>query len=103
MSPLEASLLISALALPLFWLVQRQFDRLDDPAYLRSVGVIIVLEQALQERTEVIGSYQGHPIWGTVTFKGARYRFSRIVRQAAKEKISAGELYLEPGLVYVVA
>jgi hypothetical protein len=43
----------------------------------------------------------GCHIWGSVTFMGMVYRFDRILEPRRKERLAAGELYLEPGLVYV--
>jgi hypothetical protein len=37
-----------------------------------------------------------------VRFKGLHYRFDRIIDAAMRERIAPGELYLEPGLVYVL-
>jgi hypothetical protein len=39
MSALEAAVLTSVIALPWFWLVQREAAKLRDPTYLRSHGV----------------------------------------------------------------
>ena len=38
---------------------------------------------------------------GSVTFKGMVYRFDRVVPERERERISARELWLAPGLVYV--
>ena len=101
MNPLEAAVLIAVISLPAWWLVQRELDKLDDPAYLRDHGVVIVAETALQAHSAPIGTYLGHPIWGSLTFKGMRYRFDRVISRKKKEQIGKGELYLDPGLVYV--
>ena len=101
MTPIDAVLVLLVLALPLHWLVLRQFDRVCDPAYLRKQGVIVVLERALQARSEPIGQYMGQPIWATVTFMGMVYRFDRVTERRKRERIGPGELFLEPGLVYV--
>jgi hypothetical protein len=100
-NPLEAAALIAAMVLPAFWLVQAQLDRLEDPAYLRKQGVVILLERALQAHAGPIGTYMGRPIWASVTFMGMVYRFDRVTRPQDKEKTGPGELYLDPGLVYV--
>jgi len=100
-SPLDAALLALILALPLFWLVFRELDRLDDPAYLREQGVVIVLDRVLEAHSAPIGRYLDREIWGSVTFMGMRYRFDRIVPPRERERISERELYLPPGLVYV--
>ena len=102
MSPIDAAILVLILALPLHWLVLRHFDQLSDPAYLRRHGVVLVSGQALQAHADAIGQYRGQPIWASVTFMGLVYRFDRITEPRQREGISAGELFLEPGLVYCV-
>ena len=89
MNPLEAAVLIALLALPLH------------PRYLRTPGMVVVRESALDAHGEAIGEYRGHPIWRTVEFKGMQYRYCRVTECRRKENIGRGELYLEPGLVYV--
>ena len=101
MSPLEAAVLIAVLSLPAWWLVQREVDKLGDPAYLREHGIVVVHESALDAHSAAIGHYAGRAIWGSVTFKGMHYRFDRITRPQLKERTGPGELYLEPGLIYV--
>jgi hypothetical protein len=100
MTPLDAAILIVLLVLPLHWLVMRYFDQLADPAYLRKHGVVILSESALQDHSEPIGQYRDRPIWGTVTFMGMVYRFHHIV-DGRDRRVAPGELFLEPGLVYV--
>jgi hypothetical protein len=101
MNPLEAVALVAILFLPIHCLVQWQFSRLDDPSYLRSHGIVVVHECTLEGHTEPVGEYAGRAIWGSVTFMGMRYRFDRVARPQDKEKTGPGELYLDPGLVYV--
>ena len=101
MSPIEGALLAVVLASPFVWLVRRHFMQLDDPNYLRTQGVIIVVDRVLDARSAPIGDYQGCPVWGTVTFKGMVYRFDHVIDPRKRESIKAGELYLDPGLVYV--
>ena len=101
MTPLEAVLVPVALALPLLWLVRAECDRSADPDYLRRHGVVILAESALDGRSDPIGRYMGSTVWGTVTFKGAVYRFECVTRRERREAIGPGRLYLEPGLVYV--
>lgn len=98
---LEALLVFLCLALPVRWIVQRELDRLDDAAYLREHGVIIVSERALQAHSAPVGEYRGRPIWGSVRFKGMTYRFDRIVEPRERERLRARELFLDPGLVYL--
>jgi hypothetical protein len=101
MSALDAAALFVMLALPLHWLVQREFARLSDPAYLRAQGVVIVKESALEAHAPPIGEYLGHPIWASVQFMGMKYRFHHVQDRRARERLAPGELFLEPGLVYV--
>lgn len=102
MTPIDAAALVLLVFLPLNWLVLRHFDQLEDPAYLRRHGVVIVSERALQGRSAPVGQFMGRPIWATVTFKGTVYRFDRIQPAARREALGPGELFLEPGLVYSV-
>jgi hypothetical protein len=51
----------------------------------------------------LIGEYKGHPIWGSVRFMGMDYRFDHVLDERARERLGAGELYIEPGLVYIAA
>jgi hypothetical protein len=99
--PLEAVAVAAALAYVIHRVIQSQLDKLCDPAYLRRQGVIVVAEHILQARCAPIGRYMGCHIWGSVTFMGMVYRFDRILEPRRKERLAAGELYLEPGLVYV--
>lgn len=101
MTPLEAALLVLAMALPAFWWTHRQLARLSDPRYLREQGVVIVLEKAIEAHTAAVGEYLGHPIWETLTFKGMQYRFDHVLDARQRERIAPGELFIEPGLVYV--
>jgi hypothetical protein len=101
LSPIEAGLLVVVLALPWFWFQNWQVARLADPRYLRKRGVVIVRDQALDGHEEPIGVYMDRPIWRGVTFKGMHYRFDRVVEQRRRERLAPGELYLEPGLVYI--
>jgi hypothetical protein len=93
--------LVAILLAPLHFLVLYELDRLDSPAYLRKVGVIILRLEALDSCAEVIGSYAGKSIYRAVTFKGMVYEFDRITTSAYKNRIDRDELYLDPGLIYV--
>jgi hypothetical protein len=101
MSALEALLVILVVALPFWWLVHRELAKMTDARYLRAHGVVIVSERALQGRSAPIGEYMGHPIWGSVRFMGMEYRFDHVADRKARERLEQGELFLEPGLIYV--
>jgi len=99
--PLEAAALTAALAYVFHRIIQSQLDKLCDPAYLRRQGVVVVADDILQAHSAPIGQYMGCCIWGSVTFMGMVYRYDRVVEPRRKEHLAAGELYLEPGLVYI--
>ena len=101
MSALEAAVVVALVAFPLFWLVQREAAKLADPRYLRAHGIVVVSPSALEERSAPIGEYMGHPIWGSVRFMGIEYRFDHVQDPRARERLAPGELFLEPGLVYL--
>ena len=101
MTPLEAILVPIVLALPLLWLMRIELNRLADPGYLRRHGIVIVAESALESRSDPVGRYMGTIVWGTVIFKGMVYRFDHVIRSERRDAIGPGQLYVEPGLVYV--
>ena len=101
MSALEVLIVFLLMALPSWWLVQRELDKLEDPGYLREHGVVIVSEAALEAHSEPIGEYLGHPIWATVRFMGMDYRFDHVIDRRARERLAPRELFLDPGLVYL--
>lgn len=103
MCALEALTVFLALALPCHWLLQRELGKLSDPAYLRAHGVVIVSPGAIQSHAEPIGEYMGQPIWASLRFMGIEYRFDHVQHARARERLAPGELFLEPGLVYVAA
>lgn len=98
---MDAAALFLLMWLPFHWLVWRHFERLIDPAYLRQHGVVLQSERALEARSHVIGEYMGRPVWATVTFMGLVYRFDRVTGSGQRERTGPGELFLEPGLVYL--
>jgi len=102
MSPLEALVVFLLISLPVHLLVKREFAKLSDPTYLRAHGVVVLSERALQARSDAIGEYRGYPIWASVRFMGMEYRFDRVQDPKARERLEPGELFLDPGLVYVV-
>ena len=100
---LEAAVVVLLLALPIYFIVRWELERLQHPSYLREHGVVIVSEEVLQGHSESIGEYRGHPVWGRVRFQDMEYRFDRVVERRKREQIGPRELFLEPGLVYVTA
>jgi hypothetical protein len=86
--------LVAILLAPLHFLVLYELDRLDSPAYLRKVGVIILRMDALDACAEVIGTYKTKAIYRSVTFKGMVYDFDRVVPPGYQQRIIHDELYL---------
>jgi hypothetical protein len=41
-------------------------------------------------------------VWASVRFMGMEYRFDHVQDPRARERLAPGELFLDPGLVYVV-
>jgi hypothetical protein len=101
-TPIDAAVLIVLMSLPLHWLVLRHFHRLGDPAYLRRQGIVVERASALEARAAPIGEYLGTPIAGAVVFKGMRYRFDHVLDRRSRERIAPGQLFLEPGFVYLL-
>lgn len=97
---LYALVILVCLVLPFHLLVVWQFARWDRPEFFRRHGVVIRRRDALGGTGPVIGSYAGEPVPATVTFKGMTYRFHGVVSPA--RKVRAGELYLEPRLLYCI-
>lgn len=85
------------------WLALREMKRLAGPARLRELGVVVRSVRALDGMSEVIGRYMGYDIYRAVTFQGARYVFEGVAPPAFKLDLRPRRLYLEPGLVYVMA
>jgi hypothetical protein len=99
---LVIALLVTALVLPFRWAVMTELAHWQSAEYFRRFGVIIRCAEALDARSEVIGNYQDAPIHRTVTFKGMEYDFAGIVAPRYQARIDENELYLDPGLLYLL-
>ncbi len=102
MDLLTLSLLVAALVLPFHWAVMLGLARWESPEFFRRFGVIIRRAEALDAHTEAIGRYQDGPIHRSVTFKGMEYEFAGIVPPRYQTRIDENELYLDPGLLYIL-
>jgi hypothetical protein len=100
MTPIDAAVLVLALTLGFLRIIYRELDKAEAED-LHRCGIVIVRERVLEGHSQPIGEYLGHQIWRTVTFRGLVYRFDRIQGQSRREQLAPGELYLDPGLVYV--
>ena len=101
MAALSCIVIVLAAALPLHWGVMIQLEHRESPEYFRRYGVIIKRLEALDMTGEVIGSYVGAPIYGSVGFKGMVYEFAGVVPAQYQGRINENQLFLEPGLLYV--
>lgn len=101
MNPLELLLLCGAIALPFYLLVVAECEKASDPGRLRDEGIVILSLRAIEDHSEVIGTYMGQAIWESITFKGMRYHFSRVAPPSYRERLRPRELFLYPGLVYI--
>jgi hypothetical protein len=88
--------------LPFRWAVMQELAYWESAEYFRRFGVIIRRPEALDARSEVIGRYADVPIHRAVTFKGLEYEFAGIVPPRYQARIDENELYLEPGLLYLL-
>ena len=77
---------------------QRQLQRHCDPREIRSCGVVVRSEEALERRSGVIGYFDGRKIYASVSFMGMEYRFDRVTGPAYRRSVHERELYLHPGL-----
>lgn len=96
--------LLSVLALVgLAWAAARVVCELGDPARDEwwRFGVVVRRADALDEHTELIGHYMGREIWREVRFKGMAFAFDHVAAAAERDAVRGGELFLEPGIVYV--
>lgn len=96
---------IVAILVPLYYFRRAESRRLADPRYIVQASGAAVGREALtiREDAELIGYYDGTEIRGSVEYLGRAYRFERVAPPSYKEKLRPGELYVEPGLLYVAA
>ncbi|NTV10598.1 MAG: hypothetical protein HGA47_07465, partial [Zoogloea sp.] len=84
------------------WFAMTEIRVQGTPEYWRRVGVVVRRPEALQERFEVIGRFQDHEIYAAVRFQNRIYKFERVAPATYKSFMRGGELFLEPGLLYVM-
>ena len=68
----------------------------------KQTGVIVHRADALEGHSETIGHYMDGDIWAVVRFKGSDYVFAHISQPDYRPFVKGGELFLEPGLLYVM-
>ena len=105
MTALEATLAVALLAaaavLPFHLLIRWDLGRRCDARGVSLFGMAIDWEELEATSREAIGRYQGCVIPAAVQYAGISYRFDRIAPRAYRRQVGRGELFLDPGLVYV--
>lgn len=81
--------------------IRAQLAKLSDPAHLRKQGVFLMGLDVLEATGEPIGCYQGAPIYATVRYLGATYRYAGVVPRESGWLAGPNELRIDPGVVYV--
>ncbi len=87
--------------LPLHMLMTHEYLRWQRERNVRRRGVVVHRLEALDNASDVIGSYCGAEIHRTVTFEGTHYEFFGVAPSGKYDALRRDELYLDPGLLYV--
>lgn len=85
------------------WRVVRWAYARDTSWQQREGGLVVNGLDALEAVADVIGRYMGTDIYALIRFRGVSYRFASVVAPDYKESLHAGELFMEPGLLYTRA
>ena len=102
MNLLELVLIVAALALMFCSAVMFALTWWENPQYLGRFDPTILRDEGLDGHAEPIGRYGGAPIYRSVSFKGMAYEFAGVVPPRSARRIDENELYVEPGLLYVL-
>jgi hypothetical protein len=82
---------------------RRERTRLSNPRYVRKSGAAVEREAVqIEDDAELIGYYDRCEIRGAVRCLGIRYRFECVVPPSYRHQLCPGQLYVEPGLLYVI-
>ena len=103
MNLLEAVLVVAALALAFCGAVSFALAWWDSPECLGGLGVVTLRPERLDGHGELIGRYGAAPIYRSGRFKDMEYEFAGLVPPRCVRPIDENELYIEPGLLYVLA
>lgn len=88
---------------PLYFIAHLERTRLKNPRYVRQSGVAVEREAILvDDQAQLLGYYDGCEIRSAVVYLGIRYRFECVVPASYRRQLLPGELYVEPGLLYVL-
>jgi hypothetical protein len=94
--------LVAALTLAFYGAVMFALSWWESPESLGLPGVIVLRPEGLDGHTEEIGRFGDAPIYRSVTFRGMEYEFAGIVPPRCQRRIDENELYLDPGLLYML-
>ena len=97
------ALVLGATVLPAYVIWNTERRRLQDPLYLRQMGVVVRRFTALDRVADVIGHFDGSEIYRYVVFKGIRYDFDHVIPRGLPRTVQSNELFMEPGVVYLAA
>lgn len=71
-----------------------------DPQAFAELGAAVGQEAVLAS-DEIVGYLNGCAIPAAVQYRGVRYRFERIAPSSYRYAVRPGELFVEPGLLYL--
>lgn len=74
--------------------------RLANPQAFADLGAAVGREAVLAS-DEIVGYLNGCAIPAAVRYLGVRYRFDRVAPPAYRYAVQPGELFVEPGLLYI--
>jgi len=97
------ALVLGATVVPAYVIWSTERRRLQDPLYLREMGVVVRKLTALDQVADVIGQFDGSEIYRYVVFKGIRYDFDHVIPRGLPRTVQSNELFMEPGVVYLAA
>ncbi len=95
------ALIVGATVVPAYAIWSAERRRLQDPQYLREMGVVVRKLSALDRVADVIGHFDGADIYRYVVFKGIRYDFHRVIPRGLPREVGSNELFMEPGVIYL--
>lgn len=83
------------------WRVVRWAHAQDRSWQERECGLVVDGLDALEAVADAIGRYMEMDIYELIRFRGVSYHFASVVAPDYKGSLHAGELFVEPGLLYL--
>lgn len=87
---------------PFHLAIQYHLARSVEADYLRQQGLAFPSVAAFDSVGPAIGTYSGSAIHASITFMGLDYTYDRIAPAKYRHRVKPNELFLQPGLVYVI-